>query len=225
MGGSDREFRIDMYTSVYLKWITNKNLLYSTGSSNQCSVETWMGGELRESIGEGNGNPLQYSCLENPRDWGACWAAVYGVTQSRTRLTQLSSSCLGPVSCFHILVFLRTYCREWVLDGRYSFLSWVSSGLTSSHWRAAVTDGCVILVYCHGRKYSISQHVTKKFSIETIPLTLPKFNLWAFNIHLQFPLCLFRFWSLNPRNYQINLPTASQPVMGKSRAWSRFWLS
>ena len=36
--------------------------------------------------GEENGNPLQYSCLENPRDGGACWAAIYGVTQSWTRL-------------------------------------------------------------------------------------------------------------------------------------------
>ena len=43
-------------------------------------------------IGEGNGNPLQCSCLENPRDRGAWWAAVYGVTQSRTRLKRLSSS-------------------------------------------------------------------------------------------------------------------------------------
>ena len=42
--------------------------------------------------GEGNGNPLQCSCLENPRDWGAWWAAVYGVAQSRTRLKRLSSS-------------------------------------------------------------------------------------------------------------------------------------
>ena len=42
-------------------------------------------------IGEGNGNPLQYSCLENPRDGGAWWAAVYGVAQSQTRLKQLSS--------------------------------------------------------------------------------------------------------------------------------------
>ena len=41
-------------------------------------------------IGEGNGNPLQYSCLENPRDGGACWAAVYGVAQSRTWLKWLS---------------------------------------------------------------------------------------------------------------------------------------
>ena len=43
-------------------------------------------------IGEGNGNPLQCSCLENPRDRAACWAAVYGVAQRRTRLKRLSSS-------------------------------------------------------------------------------------------------------------------------------------
>ena len=43
-------------------------------------------------IGEGNGNPLQCSCLENSRDGGAWWAAVYGVAQSRTRLKRLSSS-------------------------------------------------------------------------------------------------------------------------------------
>ena len=42
--------------------------------------------------GEGNGNPLQSSCLEKPRDGGACWAAVSGVAQSRTRLKRLSSS-------------------------------------------------------------------------------------------------------------------------------------
>ena len=43
-------------------------------------------------IGEGNGNPLQCSCLENPRDGGAWWAAVYRVAQSQTRLKWLSSS-------------------------------------------------------------------------------------------------------------------------------------
>ena len=43
-------------------------------------------------IGEGNGNPLQCSCVENPRDGGARWAAIYGVAQSQTRLEQLSSS-------------------------------------------------------------------------------------------------------------------------------------
>ena len=42
--------------------------------------------------GEGNGSPLQCSCLENPVDGGAWWAAVYGVSQSRTRLKQLRAA-------------------------------------------------------------------------------------------------------------------------------------
>ena len=42
-------------------------------------------------IGGGNSNPLQYSCLESPRDGGAWWAAVYGVAQGRTRLKRLRS--------------------------------------------------------------------------------------------------------------------------------------
>ena len=46
-------------------------------------------------IGEGNGNPFQTHCLENPRDGGAWWAAIYGVAQSRTRLKRLSSSSRG----------------------------------------------------------------------------------------------------------------------------------
>ena len=46
----------------------------------------------KRGIGEGNGNPLQYSCLENPRDGGAWQAAIYGVAQSQTRLKRLSSS-------------------------------------------------------------------------------------------------------------------------------------
>ena len=44
--------------------------------------------------GEGNGNQLQCSCLENPTDGGAWWAAVYGIAQSRTRLTQLSNTAM-----------------------------------------------------------------------------------------------------------------------------------
>ena len=46
------------------------------------------------SSGEGNGNPLQYSCLENPVDGGAWWAAIHGVAQNRIRLKQLSMHAL-----------------------------------------------------------------------------------------------------------------------------------
>ena len=57
-------------------------------------------------IGEGNGNPLQCSCLENPRDGGAWWAAVYGVAQSRTRLKRLSSSSRPNLSFVFFRIFL-----------------------------------------------------------------------------------------------------------------------
>ena len=63
-------------------------------------------------IGERNGNPFQCSCLENPRDGGAWWAAVYGVAQSRTQLKRLSSSS----SSYHTLSASRKpvgrLCRE-----------------------------------------------------------------------------------------------------------------
>ena len=55
-------------------------------------------------IGEGNVNPLQCSCLENPRDEGAWWAAVYGVAQSQTRLKWLSSSSLSICSRLHLVL-------------------------------------------------------------------------------------------------------------------------
>ena len=57
---------------------------------------------MHACIGEGNGNPLQYSCLENLRDRGAWWAAVYGVSQSQTQLKQLSSSSVkGIIKLFY----------------------------------------------------------------------------------------------------------------------------
>ena len=65
-------------------------------------------------IGEGNGNPLQCSCLENPRDGGACWAAVYGVAQSRTRLKRLSSS-----SSSRRAVLKRIYSEASLIEIQY----------------------------------------------------------------------------------------------------------
>ena len=65
-------------------------------------------------IGEGNGNPLQCSCLENPRDGGAWWVAVYGVAQSRTRLKRLSSSSLWWIMGSRHMNF--SSCNAWALE-------------------------------------------------------------------------------------------------------------
>ena len=62
--------------------------------------------------GEGNGNPLQCSCLENPRDRGAWWAAIYGVAQSRTRLKRLSSSS-SNIPCHSIVSDL--FVTPWTI--------------------------------------------------------------------------------------------------------------
>ena len=51
----------------------------------------------QHAIGEGNGNPLQYSCLENPTDRGAWWATVHGVTKSQTRLSTQQQDAIGWV--------------------------------------------------------------------------------------------------------------------------------
>ena len=67
-------------------------------------------------IAEGSGNPLQCSCLENPRDGGPWWAAIYGVAQSRTRLKRLSSS--SSILVFAAIFFfnlLRTLTEDFTL--------------------------------------------------------------------------------------------------------------
>ena len=75
-----------------IPWMEEPGRLRSTGSLRvRHNWVTSLSLSL-SCIREGNGNPLQRSCLENPRDGGAWWAAVYGVAQSRTRLKQLSSS-------------------------------------------------------------------------------------------------------------------------------------
>jgi len=74
------------------------------------------------SLGEGNGNPLQCSCLENPRDGGAWWAAVYGVAQSRTRLKRFSSnsSMLSHFNHVQLFATLWTIAHQATLSMRFS---------------------------------------------------------------------------------------------------------
>ena len=75
-----------------IPWTEEPGGLQSMGSLESDLTERLLFHFSPSCIGEGNGNPLQCSCLENPRDGGAWWAAVYGVAQSWTRLKRLSSS-------------------------------------------------------------------------------------------------------------------------------------
>ena len=75
-----------------IPWAEKPGRLQSMGSRRSDTTERLHFHFSLSCIGEGNGNPLQCSCLENPRDGGAWWAAIYGVAQCQTRLKWLSSS-------------------------------------------------------------------------------------------------------------------------------------
>ena len=93
--------------------------------------------------GEGNGNPLQCSCLENPRDEGACWAAVYVVAQSWTRLKQLSSSSSSTTS---LVAQMRKYLSTMQE-------TWVQSLSQEDHLKKGMTTHPIILAWkIHGQR-------------------------------------------------------------------------
>jgi len=128
-----------------IPWTVEPGRLQSMGSLRV--GHDWVTSLSLSCIGEGNGNPLQCSCLENPKDGGAWWAAVYGVAQSRTRLKRLSSS--SPWRCPEMNTV--NLGREWatriwfpflVLTSRESFiLPWCQSNV---HIKA----GFLLLVLC-----------------------------------------------------------------------------
>ena len=96
-----------------IPWMEEPGRLQSMGS-----LELDTTGQLHfhfslSCVGEGNGNPLQCSCLENPRDGEAWWAAIYGVAQSQTRLKWLSSSKLLLGVCIHsvCVCVMSFYCH------------------------------------------------------------------------------------------------------------------
>ena len=84
-------------------------------------------------IGEGNGSPLQCSCLENPRDGGAWWAAVYGVAQSRTWLKWLSSRNKTNRKAWTLDIIFLNYAFCGV--GRLGQRSWFVCGTPASYWQ------------------------------------------------------------------------------------------
>ena len=81
------------------RWPSCGESACSEGSRRRCSFNPWSG----RSLGGGRGGPLQYSCLANPLDRGALWAAVHGVVKSRTRLKRLSMPAYLGLSPLHHL--------------------------------------------------------------------------------------------------------------------------
>ena len=108
------------------------HLLSLKGRMTDCEEKGKFCLRLRILIGEGNGNPLQCSCLENPRDGGAWWAAIYGVAQSWTRLKRLSSS--------RILILNTTKGRK---QRHFPYLKPIS------HATHIINRACIISGFCH----------------------------------------------------------------------------
>ena len=93
-------------------------------------------------IGEGNGNPLQCSYLENPRDGGAWWAAVYGVAQSQTRLKRLSSSS-------------STSCEIIVPQAGMEPMPLAVAAQSSNHWTAREVPLSVFFIWAPYRPFHL----------------------------------------------------------------------
>ena len=112
--------------------------------------------QIGERNGEGNGSPLQCSCLENPRDGGAWWAAAYGVTQSWTRLKRLSSSNRREKrQSSWSLDQVCSYLRSFVGPVSAAFRVWffkplLTSHLLRLHWRAPLLFSLSLLCLISG---------------------------------------------------------------------------
>ena len=95
---------------------------------------------LLKTFGEGNGNPLQCSCLENPRDGRAWWAAIYGVTRSRTWLKWLSSSSSSSSSIYRSFVYLGRFIPKYFREGNGTPLQYscLENPMDGGAWKAVV---------------------------------------------------------------------------------------
>ena len=126
--------------------------------------------------GEGNGNPLQCSCLQNPRDGGAWWASVYGVAQSRTRLKWLSSSILFyafqivPFLCQHVIWNQNWFIRETLHKVLAVYETFRDVCLAETWVVITVTAICMELLLC-------SRYDMKALHPLTLLILTPTFGL------------------------------------------------
>ena len=135
--------------------------------SNPCPLNQWCYLTISSSAGESNGNPLQYSCLENPMDRRAWWAAVHGVAKSRTRLSDFTFT-----FHFHALEKeMATHSSVLGLENPRDGGAWWASiyGVTQNRTRLkwlSSSSGSILTKY---RSYSIG--------IKSICWQLPNLNI------------------------------------------------
>ena len=106
-----------MYIYIYIYWGFHGG---SDGKASACNEgDSGSIPGLERSPGEGNGNPLQYSCLKNSMDRGAWWVTVHGVTKSWTRLSDFTLIYKFILSHFALQKKLTQYCKSTILQ--YNF--------------------------------------------------------------------------------------------------------
>ena len=154
--------------------------------------------------GEGNGTPLQYSCLENPTDGGAWWAAVHGVAKSRTRLKRLSSSsrwfCVQTF-VWTKLVMAALHCdSEW--KSRFRFALWEGTEHTclwvqlrcNTLSRRVRRKSVLSIVWGCGYLWGSPQHASLSYSPSTVVARQNCSFLWEGRWLALMPPCPLRNW-------------------------------
>ena len=130
-----------------IPWVEEPGRLQSTGS--QRVRHDWATSLSLSCIGEGNGNPLQCSCLENPRDGGAWWAAVYGVAQIGRDWSNLAAAAAESQLCIYPLVLYLKINHPHLYYSQYIFtcLFWGTFSRGNVHWSFLLIYVSVHFIY------------------------------------------------------------------------------
>ena len=194
-----------------IPWTEEPGRLQSTGSLESDTTARLHFHFSLSCIGEGNGNPLQCSCLENPRDGEAWWAAIYGVAQSQTQLKRLSSSSrVVLITQRHLPSF------DWGYDGdnHPSIFSVTEGG--PSIWRG------LWLIFLLRLPYIREQIWRFCFLLNSVSCSVISNSLWPQGLQSSRLLCP---WSSPGNNTAVNSFSFFQGIF-QTQGWNPgFWHS